>query len=173
VLLVVCALPILLAVRLMGSNAGIVMAILHGPIWWIANEDNQPYTTAWGYNWTMISRVIAVGANAIRSKQEADKARIAMLELVRRPQAEIVSVSEYEQQRIGQDLHDGLCQQLAVSGSAARALAEDLQAHQLEEAQGDQKIGSAIQQAVMEARSMAHASSLFMWIAMAGLSRPG
>ena len=159
-LLAVYALPILLAVRLMGRNAGVVMALLHGPIWWIANEGSQPYTTAWGYNWTMISRVIvfafiAVGANAIRSKQEADKARIAMLEQVRRLQAEIVSASEYEQQRIGQDLHDGLCQQLAAIGCAARALAEDLQAHQLVEAKDAEKIESAIQQAVMEARSMA------------------
>lgn len=160
-LLAVYALPILLAVRLMGRNAGVVMALLHGPIWWIANEGSQPYTTAWGYNWTMISRVIvfaliAVGANAIRSKQEADKARIEMLEQVRRLQAEIVSASEHEQQRIGQDLHDGLCQQLAAIGCAARALAEDLQAHQLVEAKDAEKIESAIQQAVMEARSMAH-----------------
>lgn len=159
-LLAVYALPILLAVRLMGRNAGVALALLHGPIWWIANEDNQPYTTVWGYNWTMISRVIvfafiAVGASAIRSKQEADKARIAMLEQVRRLQAEIVSASEYEQQRIGQDLHDGLCQQLAAIGCAARALADDLQAHQLAEAQDAEKIESAIQQAVLEARSMA------------------
>lgn len=159
-LLAVYALPILLSVRLMGRNAGVVMAVLHGPIWWIANEGNQPYTTAWGYNWTMLSRVIvfafiAVGANAIRSKQEADKARIAMLEQVRRLQAEIVSASEYEQQRIGQDLHDGLCQQLAAIGCAARALAEDLEAHHLVEAQDAEKIESAIQQAVLEARSMA------------------
>lgn len=159
-LLAVYALPILLAVRLIGRNAGVALAILHGPIWWIANESNQPYTTAWGYNWMTISRVIvfaliAVGANAIRSKQEGDKARIAMLEQVRRLQAEIVSASEYEQQRIGQDLHDGLCQQLAAIGCAARALAEDLQAHELAEAQDAEKIEFAIQQAVMEARSLA------------------
>jgi len=107
------------------------VAVAHGPIWWLANLANQPYETSWGYNWAMISRIlifafIAVGANAIRSKQEADKARIEMLEQVRRLQDEIVSASEYEQQRIGQDLHDGLCQQLAAIGCAARALAEEL-----------------------------------------------
>lgn len=159
-LFVFYGLPVVLAVWLLGGNAGLVVAVAHGPIWWLANLANQPYETSWGYNWAMISRIlifafIAVGANAIRSKQEADKARIEMLEQVRRLQDEIVSASEYEQQRIGQDLHDGLCQQLAAIGCAARALAEDLQAHQLAEAQDAENIESAIQQAVMEARSMA------------------
>lgn len=152
--------PVLMAVWLLGRNAGLVLAFAHGPIWWLANFSSQPYETSWGYNWAMISRIIvfgfiALGASAMRSKQETDAARIKMLEKVRQLQAEIVSAAEYQQQRIGQDLHDGLCQQLAAIGCAARALAEDLQLRSLDEAADAEKIESAIQQAVLEARSMA------------------
>lgn len=40
----------------------------------------------------------------------------------RQLEAEILDVSEHEQQRIGHDLHDGLCQELAGIGFAVRAL---------------------------------------------------
>jgi signal transduction histidine kinase len=56
---------------------------------------------------------------AVRNKQEADDARIRMLEEQRQLEEDIVSVSEREQQRIGRDLHDGLCQHLAAIGCAA------------------------------------------------------
>jgi signal transduction histidine kinase len=68
---------------------------------------------------------------------------------------DIVSVSEYEQQRIGQDLHDGLCQQLAAIGCAARALAEDLQQKGNESAQDAVSIEESLRQTVMEARDLA------------------
>src|SRR6185436_14236662 len=53
-------------------------------------------------------------------------ARIALLERAQRLEREIVNVSESEQRRIGQDLHDGICQHLAALSCAATSLRDDL-----------------------------------------------
>ncbi|MBL9145766.1 MAG: sensor histidine kinase [Verrucomicrobiaceae bacterium] len=159
-LFVLYALPIFLAVWWRGRNAGLLLAGWSAVIWWVANQAGNPYQTQLGYNLAMFSRFVyfafaAIGGAAIRNKQEADAAHIRMLEERRQLEQDLVSVSEHEQQRIGQDLHDGLCQQLAAIGCAARALADDLQARALPEAQDASQIEELIQQAVLEARSLA------------------
>ena len=108
----------------------------------------------------MLSRLIFYGVvvfsvASVRKKQEADATRIQMLEEHRQLEHDIVTVSEHEQQRIGQDLHDGLCQQLAAIGCAARMLADDLSAQGSAAAQDALLIEASVQQAVLEARSLA------------------
>jgi signal transduction histidine kinase len=159
-LFVVYALPIFLAVWFCGRNAGLLLAGLSAVIWWVANQNENPYHTELGYNMAMVSRLIyfvfaAIGGAAIRNKQDTDAAHIRMLEERRQLEQDLLCVSEHEQQRIGQDLHDGLCQQLAAIGCAARALADDLQGRALPEAQDASQIEALIQQAVMEARGLA------------------
>lgn len=159
-LFVLYALPIILGVWLRGRNVGLLLAGLSAVIWWVANQEENPYHTELGYNLAMVSRLIyfvfaAIGGAAIRNKQDADAAYIRMLEERRQLEHDLVCVSEHEQQRIGQDLHDGLCQQLAAIGCAARALADDLQGRALPEAQDASQIEALIQQAVMEARGLA------------------
>jgi signal transduction histidine kinase len=68
---------------------------------------------------------------------------------------EIVRVSETEQRRIGQDLHDGLCQHLAAIGFAAKSLADDLEKCERPETAAAQEIESLLKQAVIEARDLA------------------
>ncbi|MDB6116820.1 MAG: hypothetical protein JWO08_601 [Verrucomicrobiaceae bacterium] len=143
-----------------GRRAGIIMAFVNTTIPLIANQGSTPYQTALGYAWFNVSRllfltVIAIGASMIRKRRDEDADRIQMLEEMRQLEMEIVSASEHEQQRIGQDLHDGLCQQLAAIGCAVRALSDDLTAGQRPEASDAAKIEEALQQTVMEARSMA------------------
>ena len=95
------------------------------------NYATRPYETTLGYVWATVSRgvffgVVAYAATAVRNRQEADAAaRIQALEERRQLEEDLVAVSEHEQQRIGWDLHDGLCQQLAAIGLAARSLADD------------------------------------------------
>lgn len=154
------AVPITLAVWKMGSTAGFLVAAFCGVIWWFANEAAHPYETQLGYAWAMVSRlfyfgVLVYAVTAIRNKQIADAGYIRMLEQRRQLEQDIVSVSEYEQQRIGQDLHDGLCQHLAAIGCAARVLADELQAQQVPGVKDAEMIEGAIQQAVLEARNLA------------------
>ncbi len=152
--------PIFLTVWWAGNRAGLFIAVLSGVVWWLANMSTTPYETQLGYAWALANRlvylcVVVFAVTALRNKQEADAARIQMLEERRQLEKDIVSVSEHEQQRIGQDLHDGICQQLAAIGCAARVLAEDLQAQGVQAAHDASLIEGSLQQVVMEARNLA------------------
>jgi signal transduction histidine kinase len=154
------ALPIFIVVWHSGLLSGLVMTAICGVVWMLANESSHPYETNLGYGWAMVSRlfyfgVVAFAVNSVRRKQQADAAHILMLEERRQMERDIVSVSEHEQQRIGQDLHDGLCQQLAAIGCAARVLAEDLQAQKLSAAEDAVLIEESLKNAVVEARALA------------------
>ena len=155
------AVPIILAVWWAETKSGLFVAVVSGTVWWIANENTHPYETQLGYAWALVNRefyfcVVVFAVTAVRNKQDADAARIKMLEERRQLERDIVSVSEHEQQRIGRDLHDGLCQHLAAIGCAARVLADDLQTQTLPGARDAALIEESIQQAVLEARNLAH-----------------
>ena len=159
-LFVFYALPIILSVWWVSDSAGVVAALFCGVTWWFANQTTHPYETQIGYAWAMISRliffsVVSFAVTSVRKKQEADAAHIQMLEERRQLERDIVAVSEHEQQRIGQDLHDGLCQQLAAIGCAARMLAEDLKKQGVPAAHDAILIEDSVQQAVLEARNLA------------------
>ncbi|MDB6003533.1 MAG: hypothetical protein JWR15_520 [Prosthecobacter sp.] len=154
------ALPIILAVWWSGVSGGMAVAIVSGGVWWVANRETNPYATQVGYAWAMINRefyfcVLVFAVKAVRSRQDADAAYIRMLEERRQLELDIVRVSEHEQQRIGQDLHDGLCQQLAAIGCAVHALAEDLHSQHLPAAQDAALVEESVQQAVADARDLA------------------
>lgn len=69
---------------------------------------------------------------------------------------EILEISEREQRRIGQDLHDGLCQQLTGIAFLVQALQQKLAANsQAESAQASQ-IRSLLKEAVNQARNLSH-----------------
>ena len=159
-LFVFYAVPVLMAAWWIGSHAGMFMAVFCGVVWWFANESTHPYETTLGYAWATVSRmiffaVVSYATTSVRKRQEADAARIHDLEERRQLEADLVAVSEHEQQRIGQDLHDGLCQHLAAIGLAARSLSEDLKNQSLPGAQDAEMIHSSIHEAVNEARSLA------------------
>lgn len=163
-LFVFYAFPIALAVAVMGTRVGIVVAGLAGWVWWLANLDSHLYETQMGYHLAVVNRlfyfgVVVVAVSAVRTKQEIDAARIRALEERRQLERDLVRVSEHEQQRIGQDLHDGLCQRLAAIGCAARMLADDLKSNRVEEFRDADMIEAAIQEAVLEARSLARGIS--------------
>lgn len=155
------AIPIAYAVWWSGMIAGFFMSLISGVVWYVANLESHPYVTQLGFIWAMLNRefyfgVVVFATASVRNKQEADAEYIRMLEERRQLEQDIVRVSEHEQQRIGQDLHDGVCQHLAAIGCAARVLAEDLQAQNISEARDAVMIEESIQHAVMEARNLAH-----------------
>lgn len=159
-LFILYAAPIILAVWWHGAAAGLCISVLSGAVWWFANIDTHPFTTTFAYAWALVNRmfyfsVVVFAVVAVRKKQDADADHILMLEERRQLEQDIVSVSEHEQQRIGRDLHDGLCQHLAAVGCAARALAEDLQKRDMPEADDAAMIEESIRQAVLEARNLA------------------
>jgi len=79
------------------------------------------------------------------------------LERSRRLEREIVNICEEEQRRIGQDLHDGLCQYLAGLTCGASSLRDDLEKlHVRAEANTASELVKLLQDAVAQTRDLAH-----------------
>jgi len=73
----------------------------------------------------------------------------------RKLERQIAEASEREQQKLGQDLHDGLCQQLASMSFAARMLADRLGERQLPEAEDAGKIAELLITSISQAKDIA------------------
>jgi PAS domain S-box-containing protein len=71
-------------------------------------------------------------------------------------EGQILEISDREQQRLGQELHDGLCQQLTAIGFMARATALRLKNHRVAQVEDLEKIAQLINKSVMDARNIAH-----------------
>lgn len=70
-------------------------------------------------------------------------------------EALVLNISEREQQRIGQDLHDGLCQQLTGIKFRNRLLAQKLAEHGSPEVRDAQEIEKLLIDAIEQARNQA------------------
>ena len=160
-LFVLYGVPIFFVVWYGTWEMGMVFTLLCTAIWWLANQAENPYTTWWGYQMAALSRfvyfaMVVVGGSILKMKREADAVRIDALEKMHEMEREIVRVSEREQRRIGQDLHDGLCQHLAAIGCAAKSLADDLEKDGIRaEAAAAGEIVDLIKGAVVEVRDVA------------------
>ncbi len=153
-------LPILLVVWYLGKNWAIATCGVCMLGWMISNWGGIPNFSKGAYIWASLSRLVyfiamAIGGAAVRKQREMDAARIAALEHARALERDIVNVSEREQRRIGQDIHDGLCQVLAGIGCAASMLKDELRAKSLPEAKSAEEIEAYIQEAATEARDLA------------------
>jgi PAS domain S-box-containing protein len=73
----------------------------------------------------------------------------------RRLEREILEISTREQRRIGHDLHDGVCQQLAATAYLADILADRLQEKGVPEFAEAERIGNLINEANAQARTVA------------------
>lgn len=71
-------------------------------------------------------------------------------------EGQILEISDREQQRLGQELHDGLCQQLTAIGFLARATALRLKDHRVVEVDDLEKIAQLINGSVNDARKIAY-----------------
>ncbi len=72
-------------------------------------------------------------------------------------EGEILSVSDREQQRLGQELHDGLCQHLTAVAFMARSMAVRLKDHRVVDATDIEKVAELINQAAVDTRNLSRA----------------
>jgi PAS domain S-box-containing protein len=70
-------------------------------------------------------------------------------------EGEILEVSDREQQRLGQELHDGLCQELTAIGLMAQATALRVKDHRVVQVDDLEKIAQLITRSVTDARDIA------------------
>jgi signal transduction histidine kinase len=140
----------------------LLMALMAGLTWWWSDiQAGHPYLQSWLEGWEVIVRcgfflITAVGTAAVKQQRDASASRIALLEYSQRLEREIIGISEREQERIGQDLHDGICQYLAALSCSAVSLKSDLEEHKLStEAQVADDLASYLRDAVVQTRNLA------------------
>lgn len=77
----------------------------------------------------------------------------------KRLENEVLQISEMEQRRIGQDLHDGICQHLAGIGLMTEALGLKLEARSKANAAQVENIATQIREVISQTRSLARGLS--------------
>jgi signal transduction histidine kinase len=155
--------PIVFAVWLCDNRSAFLVAGLAGVFWsWADLTLGHYYPSATIQGCEIAIRfafffLVALAGIATREKHRSSSARISLLEHTQKLEKQVIEVSEYEQQRIGRDLHDGLCQYLAAVGCAATALRIDLErggANELAAAAAE--IEKLLEESVKQARTLAH-----------------
>jgi signal transduction histidine kinase len=91
----------------------------------------------------------------MRLQREEGRARLEAMTRTRELEQEIVRASEREQMRIGQDLHDGLCQNLAAIDCATECLKTELESSSPRQARTASLVQKMLKEALVEARSLA------------------
>src|SRR6266700_5563410 len=72
-------------------------------------------------------------------------------------EGEILAISDREQQRLGQELHDGLCQHLTAVAFMARSIALRLKNHRVIDVNDIEKIAQLVNDAATDTRSFSRA----------------
>jgi signal transduction histidine kinase len=145
-----------------GRRWGTAFAVFCAVVWFAANLSDGLYQTIIGYAVAAFTRVfyliaVVLASASLKVRRELDRERIATFERTRELEREIVRISESEQQRIGRDLHDGVCQFLAGTAIAAHSLSRKLEAKSSPEASAAREIERLIHDAGRQARSLARA----------------
>src|SRR6266513_487726 len=83
------------------------------------------------------------------------KAQAFLEDRARGLEGEILAISDREQRRIGQDLHDSLCQHITAISFMARSVALRLKKHRVIEVEHIEEIAELINDGVTEARTIA------------------
>ena len=118
--------------RFLDRNCTILIVLVSAIVWWWADwKAGHPYFASWVQIWETIVRLIffsfvGIGGTAIKDRRDSMEAWLADMRRVRELERDIVDASEREQQRIGADLHDGLCQYLAGIACVTGSLRDDL-----------------------------------------------
>lgn len=125
--------PILLVSWFGSIPLAVAMSVLCALTWfWVDVASGHFYSSEWLRIWDAIARFMFFGlvifaSSAIKQQRNAIRTRIELLERSQILEQEIISISEREQRRIGQDLHDGVCQTLSAIGFTASVLEQDLE----------------------------------------------
>jgi signal transduction histidine kinase len=159
------AIPILLMVWFGDIRLAIVISVLSTIAWWLVDKAvGHVYSAEWLRMWDaavrlmFFSLVLFAGWSVKRQRDEA-RARIELLERSEQLEKEIIEISEREQERIGRDLHDGVCQYLAAIGITASMLQRDAEKTSQSLASKVEDLANHVRDAAGRARQLARGLS--------------
>jgi signal transduction histidine kinase len=159
------SIPILLMVWFGDRKSAVVLSVLSTFAWWCVDKaSGHSYSIEWLRVWDAIVRLmfyclVMFAGWTFAQQRAAIRARLELLERSQQLEEQIISISEREQQRIGRDLHDGVCQYLAAIGFSASMLKQELEreAHILSKTAGE--IADLLQNAAVLTRNLARGLS--------------
>ncbi|MEK7950840.1 ATP-binding protein [Luteolibacter soli] len=161
--------PVLLVGHVAGFRSGVIAALLAALIWFAADMNNgtdetRTFTPYWNALMRLGTFLVAVGlVTATRSlnAQLEERVRERTTELEtriienRELEKSILDISDREQVRIGQDLHDSLCQQLVSVAFSANMLQERLEKDGSQTNRDAARIADMIDESINQARNLA------------------
>jgi signal transduction histidine kinase len=153
--------PILFVVWVLDRKCTMLIVLVSAIVWWWADwKSGHPYFADWVQIWETIVRFIffsfvAIGGTAIKARRDSMEAWLADMRRLRELERDIVGASEREQQRIGADLHDGLCQFLAGIACVTGSLRDDLSERFQPEAEVAAELHELLKEAIVQARNIA------------------
>jgi signal transduction histidine kinase len=158
------AVPIFLISFRFGQRDGIVFALSCDLVSWLADRFTMAHESAtlgaFTLGWAFVNRGVAFvfvamcGAYLCRIREETRK-RLEAIEHAQKLEREVVRVGDREQMRIGQDLHDGVCQNLAALDCATECLKVELESAGSPQAITAQQIQKLLKETTVEARNLA------------------
>src|SRR5260370_37867221 len=159
------SIPILLMVWFGNRNLAIVISVFSALAWWWANSAaGHAYSSEWLRIWDTIVRLmffclVMFAGSIFKQQRDSIRNRIELLERSQQLEREIIDISERERQRIGRDLHDGVCQYLAAIGFSAAILSRDLERESSIGAKRAGEIANLLQDALRRPHSLARGLS--------------
>jgi signal transduction histidine kinase len=162
-------LGVALAVWFVGTGFGVLVSILSVAVWMVGDlvsgaRFSTPLIPIWNAFILLTFYLVVVGLLArlrslhlnlgaqVRERTAALTEEMGERERLER---ELLEISEREQRRIGQDLHDGLCQHLTGATLAGQVLEEKLAARGLAEAVDANRVVEIIEEGINLSRSLA------------------
>jgi signal transduction histidine kinase len=159
------SIPILFMVWFGNKKLAIVITVFCALVWWWADAaDGHAHSSEWFRIWDAIVRLMFFGlvvfaGSMLKEHRDFIRARQALQERSQKLEREIINISEREQERIGRDLHDGVCQYLAAIGFTAAMLNRDLQRESPIRAEKAGEIANLLQDAAKRTRDLARGLS--------------
>ncbi len=159
------AIPILFIVWFGNIQLAVVISVLSAlASWWADAASGHLYSHEWVRVWDTIVRLmffclVVFAGSAFKQQRDATRARIELLERSQQLEQQIITISEREQQRIGRDLHDGVCQFLSAIGFTAAMLKRDLERESNGRAKVAGEIAKLLQDASARTRDLARGLS--------------
>ncbi len=155
------AVPIALVTWKTGRRLGLAFAVLCAIAFWVAHIGANPYRTGLGFGASVFGRwfyfsILAVAVAALKAKWELDRARIGTFERTQELEREILAIADQEKERLGRELHDGVCQTLAGISALSSTLSRKLAASPEAAASGDAaEITKYLHEAIRGTRELA------------------
>jgi signal transduction histidine kinase len=159
------SIPILLMVWFGDMPSAIVISVLSTIAWWTVDRAvGHVYSSEWLRLWDAIVRLMLFGlvlfaGRSVKRQRDEARSRIELLERSQQLEEEIIDISEREQQRIGRDLHDGVCQYLAAIGFTASMLKQELEKTSPSHASRIGEVASHLRDAATRVRELARGLS--------------